>query len=259
MRSEPLLAGAISRDRIIIASCIVLITLLAWAHLFQLDRQMTSADAMAQMGMAVSASWTARDFLLTFAMWSVMMIGMMLPTALPVLLLFAQMRSAREHARSWRSAAMFGSGYAIVWIGFSGLAAALQLLLHEAALLSSGMVLRSSLVSGAILIAAGVYQLTPAKARCLTKCQSPLGFLLANWREGARGALELGLRHGLYCLGCCWALMCVLFAVGVMNLAWVAVLTAFILIEKFGPAGVRLARLSGVVIAALGIFTAMRS
>ena len=259
MRSEPILAGAISRDRIIIASCIVLITLLAWTHLFQLDRQMSSADAMAQMGMAVSASWTARDFLLTFAMWSVMMIGMMLPTALPVLLLFARMRAGREHTRAPVSTAMFGLGYAIVWIGFSALAATLQLLLHEAALLSSAMVLRSSLVSGAVLIAAGIYQLTPAKSKCLTKCQSPLGFLLANWREGARGALELGTRHGLYCLGCCWALMCVLFVVGVMNLAWVAALTAFILIEKFGPAGVRLARVSGVMIVALGIFTAMRS
>jgi predicted metal-binding membrane protein len=146
-----------------------------------------------------------------------------------------------------------------VWIGFSILAAMLQWSLHQAGLLSPGMAVTSSRAAGFILIAAGAYQLTPAKSKCLTKCQSPLGFLLSNWREGPTGALQLGIRHGIYCLGCCWALMCVLFVVGVMNLAWVAVLAAFILIEKSGITGLRIARAGGAVIIAAGVITAMRS
>ena len=146
-----------------------------------------------------------------------------------------------------------------VWIGFSILAAMLQWLLHQAGALSPGMAVTSSRAAGLILIAAGAYQLTPAKSKCLTKCQSPLGFLMSNWREGATGALQLGVRHGIYCLGCCWALMCVLFVVGVMNLAWVAVLAAFIFIEKSGLTGLRLARVSGAIIIVAGVITAMRS
>jgi len=146
----------------------------------------------------------------------------------------------------------FGLGYLAVWTGFSACAAIAQEALHRAALLSGGMAASSPRVAGAILIAAGAYQLTPFKGACLTWCRSPLGFLMSNWRDGALGAFRMGLSHGLYCLGCCWALMCVLFAVGVMNLLWVAGLTALVLLEKVGPLGAVAARVTGVIMIAVG-------
>lgn len=252
MRSESFVAGKLSRDRVVIASCILLLTLLAWVYLFRLDHEMSVMESMARMGMPMDMPWTTRDFLLTFAMWSVMMVGMMAPTAMPVLLLFAQMR--KDHKQPL-AATVFGLGHVTIWIGFSAIAASLQWALHRVTLLSSGMVVTSPYIAGIILIGAGIYQLTPVKAKCLTKCQSPLGFLMSNWREGSRGAFVLGTRHGAYCLGCCWALMLVLFVVGVMNLAWVAVLTVFIFIEKFGPRGLRLARIAGVVIILAGVLS----
>jgi predicted metal-binding membrane protein len=140
-----------------------------------------------------------------------------------------------------------------IWLGFSAAAALAQSALHQAALLSPAMTILSARVSGAILIGAGAYQLTPAKSACLRHCQSPLGFLMSNWRDGARGAVWMGSRHGLYCLGCCWAAMGVLFVVGVMNLAWVGLLTVFILLERFGRAGMLAARSGGIVMVAAGV------
>ena len=120
------------------------------------------------------------------------------------------------------------------------------------------MAASSRWLAGAILIGAGAYQLTPLKGACLTQCRSPLGFLMGHWRSGASGALRMGLRHGVDCLGCCWALMCVLFAVGVMNLLWVAALTGFVLVEKVGPRGVLASRLAGVAAAAAGLLLLAR-
>jgi predicted metal-binding membrane protein len=133
------------------------------------------------------------------------------------------------------------------------LAAIAQWALHEAAMLSPAMAASSARLAGAILIVAGAYQLSPYKGACLTHCRSPLGFLMTEWRDGTVGALRMGLRHGAYCLGCCWALMCVLFAVGVMNLAWVAVLTVIVLLEKIGPAGMAVARTAGIALILFGI------
>lgn len=251
-------AARVRRDRVLIASCILLVTALAWAYLVYLDQRMSSSvesgAAMARMGMVMDAPWRTWDVFLTFLMWSVMMVGMMTATAAPVLLLFAQMQSQRAQRGGPSSVLLFGLGYLTIWLGFSMIATLAQWALHEGALLSPAMAASSSVLGGVILIAAGAYQLTPMKVACLTQCQSPLGFLMSNWRDGAIGAVLMGLRHGRYCLGCCWALMCVLFAVGVMNLAWVAALTAFILLEKAGPIGVHLARAGGVVLIAFGIF-----
>jgi predicted metal-binding membrane protein len=144
-------------------------------------------------------------------------------------------------------------GYIIVWIAFSAFAALAQWALHERAILSMSMATTSKGLAGSILILAGAYQLTPFKSACLRQCRTPLGFIMTNWREGDRGALVMGLKHGLYCLGCCWALMLVLFVVGVMNLVWVAALAAFILIEKFGRGAALIARIGGVVTIAAGI------
>ncbi len=208
---------------------------------------------MAQMGMIMDAPWDASDVLFTTVMWAVMMVGMMSATAAPVLLLFAEMQSRRAQRGVPLAVLLFALGYITLWLGFSVCAALTQWALHEGALLSSTLAAASPRLGGAILIAAGAYQLTPAKGACLRHCQSPLGFLLANWREGARGALQMGLRHGSFCLGCCWALMCVLFAVGVMNLVWVGALTAFILLEQTGRIGARVARVGGLVMIASGI------
>lgn len=197
--------------------------------------------------------WTAADLFFTFVMWTVMMVGMMAGAALPVLLLFGAARAGRGERGVPLAVLMFGLGYITVWVGFSACAALAQWALHQAALLSQAMSASSPRLSGVILIAAGTYQLTPLKGACLTQCRSPLGFLMTNWCDGNSGALRMGVRHGAYCLGCCWALMCVLFVVGVMNLAWVAALSVFVLLEKIGPAGAVVARVAGVLMIAVGL------
>jgi predicted metal-binding membrane protein len=252
-----------SRDRAIIAGCIVLITALAWAYLVHLNRHMTvpieGDTMMAGMGMVVNQPWGAGDLLLTFVMWAVMMVGMMAVPALPVLILFAGLQTQRVDRGVVPAVPSFGLGYLVVWLGFCAIATVAQWALHDGALLSSTMATSSTPLAGLILITAGAYQLTPLKTGCLIRCQSPLGFLMSNWRDGPVGAFRMGFRHGLFCLGCCWALMAVLFVVGVMNLAWVGVLTLFILAEKIGPAGARVARAGGAVLIALGAVLLSRS
>ena len=257
MISSPSYTGVLSRrDRAVIASCLVLITVLAWSYLVYLDRQMSAAMAhdrmMAEMGMTMDMPWHAADVVFTFAMWAVMMVGMMTASAAPVLLLFAAIHRGRGGQRPTRVVLAFGAGYLLVWTAFSAGAALAQWGLHQAAMLSSAMTTSSARLSGAILVAAGLYQLTPFKGACLTHCRSPLGFLMSHWRDGPAGALRMGIDHGTYCLGCCWALMCVLFVVGVMNLVWVAAIAIFVLVEKTGPAGTVVARAAGVAMVVAG-------
>jgi len=197
--------------------------------------------------------WGAREVFLAFVMWAVMMVGMMTAPAAPVLLLYARTQSSRDRTGVPGAVLLFGLGYITVWLGFSACAAMMQWALHQGALLSPAMSASSRYLAGAILIAAGAYQLTPLKRACLTQCQSPLGFLMGHWRTGKSGSFWMGLRHGAYCLGCCWALMLVLFAVGVMNLAWVAVLAGFILVEKIGPPGALVSRIGGAIMIAFGV------
>jgi predicted metal-binding membrane protein len=255
-RSPSTVPAPSRRDRALIASCIVLVTALAWAYLTHLNRHRASPSEgdtmMAAMGMVTKQPWGAGDLLLTFMMWAVMMVGMMAVPALPVLLLFAGMHAQRAHRGVVPAVPSFGLGYLVVWLAFSACATAAQWALHEGALLSSTMATSSTAVAGVILIAAGTYQLTPLKTGCLARCQSPLGFLMSNWRDGSSGAFVMGFRHGIFCLGCCWALMAVLFVVGVMNLAWVGVLTLFILAEKIGLIGTRVSRAGGAVLIVLG-------
>jgi len=216
-------------------------TALAWAYLIHLDHQMPFAmehDGMtAATGTTSHTPWSAADFLFTFVMWAVMMAGMMTPAAAPVLILFAVVRRGRAEPNASPATLIFGLGYLAVWTGFSGVAAFTQWMLHEAAMVSTRMAASSSYLAAAILIGVGIYELTPLKSRCLTHCRSPLAFLLANWKTGKLGAFQMGIRHGIYCLGCCWALMCVLFVVGAMNLVWIAALTVYVLIQRVGPAG----------------------
>jgi predicted metal-binding membrane protein len=248
------------RDRILVACCVIVLTALAWAGLVHFAQQMMPAmtpdTSMADM--AMPEPWSASEFGLLFAMWTVMMVGMMTPAATPVLLLFAgaQIRRDPRHARI--AVAMFALGYAIVWITFSACAALAQWMLHASMTLSPQMAVSSARAGAVVLCAAGAYQLLPIKRACLVRCRSPLGFLMTRWRDGARGALGMGLRHGAWCVGCCWALMAVLFVVGVMNLAFVAALAVFVLLEKTGPAGVAVARIGGALLIAAGVLMLVR-
>jgi predicted metal-binding membrane protein len=256
---DPTTVAAIPRrDRVLIFSCLTAITALAWAYLIRLDRQMSEAmeydTAMAAMGMSMDASWTTSDVWFAFLMWLVMMVGMMTAAAAPVLLLFAATAAGRQQRGIPVSTLTFGLGYFVLWAGFSASAALAQWGLHQAAMLSPAMSMSSPVLGGAILVAAGVYQLMPVKGACLAHCRSPLGFLMSHWRDGVIGSFEMGVRHGAYCLGCCWALMCVLFVVGVMNLVWVAALSGFVLLEKIGPAGTIVARVAGAAMVLVGVF-----
>jgi len=259
-RSSRIAALIPRRDLIVGVGCILGVCALAWAYLVRVQHQMSSAEsatAMARMGMVMNAPWHAPDVVFTFTMWAVMMVGMMTPAAAPMLLLVAATDRRREEPGAPITALLFGFGYITVWLGFSACATLAQWGLHNAALLSEPMAVASPRLAGALLIAAGAYQLTPVKAASLEHCQTPLGFLMSHWRNGPAGAFRMGLHHGIYCLGCCWALMCVLFAVGVMNLAWVGALTVFILLERIGRNGRRVAQLGGVMMVALGILRAL--
>ncbi|HEX8945116.1 MAG TPA: DUF2182 domain-containing protein [Gemmatimonadaceae bacterium] len=230
------------RDHIVIAACVVLITALAWAYLLHIHGAMSM-----DMGMP----WTPTDVFFAFVMWSVMMVGMMTTSATPVLLLFASSQARRPHGGVPWATPLFGLGYLAIWVGFSACAALAQWITRDVALHWPSA--SSARVGGAVLVAVGLYQWTPLKRTCLTRCRSPLGFFLSSWREGRFGAFQMGLHHGVNCLGCCWALMAVLFVVGVMNLAWVAALTVFVLLEKIGPGVSGTARLGGVILIVAGI------
>lgn len=245
------------RERILILGCVAAVVTLSWAFLFYLEHQMLSArqheKMMMEMGMSMAAPWTTAEALFTFAMWVVMMVGMMAGSAMPVLLLFAGAHAGRGGGKTAFIVLMFALGYLAVWVGFSACATLAQWALHHTGMLSPELAASSPQVGGAVLCAAGLYQLTPAKRACLTHCRSPLGFLMTHWRDGTTGALQMGMRHGAYCLGCCWALMGVLFVVGVMNLVWVAALALFVFLEKIGPAGAVLARAAGAAMTAGGV------
>ncbi len=233
----------------------MLVSALGWAYLLYDARRMASMD-MGMGEMSGLRPWHAADLLLLYAMWAIMMVGMMVPSASPAVLLFARVsRRRREAHRPYAPTGAFLLGYVAAWSGFSLVATAVQAGLHAAALLSATMVSTSPLLGGTILVASGVFQWTPLKDRCLVHCRAPHAFLAAHWWEGTAGALRMGLRHGLYCVGCCWVLMALLFVTGVMNLLWVAVITAFVLLEKVAPrrASPWVTRGSGAALVAWGL------
>lgn len=245
------------RERVIILLAVTGVTALSWLYLLQLGRSMPD---MAGMAMPMSPRWTPAVFALTFAMWAVMMVGMMLPSAAPMILTFAALnrRKARALERLVPTL-LFASGYLLVWGGFSLFAALLQWALDRQALLSPTLTTTNALLGGALFLLAGVYQLTPLKQACLRHCRSPFAFLFNRWRDGWNGALRMGIEHGAYCLGCCWLLMALLFVVGVMNLLWVAAITLFVFGEKLLRGGEWIARISGVAMAGYGIWLVIQA
>lgn len=244
----------LSRQSALLVLLLSVLTLVAWVFLLGLARRMAAPGGMLEMAMAgMPMPWTFRDALLMFAMWSIMMVGMMLPSATPMFLLYQHTLHQRLPADQRNLALLlFCGAYLLVWGGFSLAATLLQWLLDQRALLSLEMRSQKPWLGAAFLLGAGIYQLLPAKRACLRHCQSPLQFLLAYWRPGPSGAWRMGLAHGLYCLGCCWALMGVLFVVGLMNLLWVALIGAYVLLEKYLPGGAWLSRMSGLMLVLWG-------
>jgi len=226
---------------------------LTWLDLSPRAGEMAMHQAMG-MAMPSQAPWDLGNLGATAVMWGVMMVAMMLPSATPLLVLFARSQRPRMGpAEGSLRTGLLAAGYLVVWLGWSGLAAMLEWGLHASLLLSPRAALTSALAGGALLVLAGLYQITPWKYACLTRCQSPLGFMLAHWQEGRGGAFRMGSAHGVYCVGCCWALMALLFVGGVMSLTWIAALAVFVLLEKVVP-GRTVAYASGGALVAWGLY-----
>ncbi len=251
MRGDSALEAIMKRDRVVVLTGLAGATTVAWIYLG------VAAVGMAEMpaAMAQMKPWGAADLSLMFLMWAVMMAGMMVPTAAPMILLFALVhRKSRADGGPFIPAGVFALGYVLVWTAFSLIAAALQWRLNAAALLSPMIVSTSAVLGGVLFLAAGAYEWTPLKHACLKHWRSPFQFIMHRRRAGTAGALRMGLEHGAYCLGCCWVLMGLLFVGGVMNLLWVAAISVFVLAEKAAPRGDWAARLSGAAMAAAGVF-----
>lgn len=252
----------LQRDRALVVAALAALTVLSWIYLVILAKDMAQGDmglmGMGDLGGALGgafggamggdlAHWSLTTFILMLVMWWVMMVGMMVPSAAPMILLFATItRKGAAGENPGRRIALFTATYLLVWGGFSLLATLAQWALTETALLSPMMVGTSRGLTIGLLGACGAYQLSPLKQACLGKCRSPLSFLMTRWRPGDLGALKMGLSHGAYCLGCCWLLMALLFIGGVMNLFWVAGIAVLVLGEKILPRGDFIGRLGGV-------------
>lgn len=261
------------RERLIIAACLAVMAALAWLYLLESERTMSSMrlsgmdmpgmdmSSMPGMTMTMTATqpWSAASVFLLFLMWAVMMVAMMLPSASPMVFAFLGLNERRQAVpgpaagRTLVPVGIFVLGYLAIWTAYSALAALAQWQLHRLALLSPAMAATSPYLSGGLLIAAGLFQWTPLKRACLKGCRSPLTFLMTGWREGKGGAFLMGLRHGSYCVGCCWVLMALLFVAGVMNLLWVALIALFVTAEKLAPRGALIGTIAGMVMIVSGI------
>ena len=232
MSSAPDLTSRLLRhDRLLVAGGLVLLIALSWAYLA------TGAGLAGAMAMEGMAPPPLRALVL---MWWIMMAAMMLPSAAPTVMLYARVRAQRgpaEIAAPW----MFVLGYLLIWLAFSVIAAAIQ-----KAVAGPAMAIVDPHAAGVLLMAVGIYQLTPFKSACLRQCQSPAAFLSRHWRAGTVGALRLGVLHGAYCVGCCWLLMALLFVGGVMNFAWIAAIAVIVGLEKLAPQGEWLGRTVGI-------------
>jgi predicted metal-binding membrane protein len=269
------LGAARRRDRAIVIAALATISVLAWAYTLWRAAQMIQMDmtdmpgmggmsAMGGVGAAAEPAfrpWGVADFAFVFIMWAVMMAGMMTPSVSPMVLLYAAVgRKAAEGGRPLAATGWFLAGYLAVWVAFSIAATGAQWLLTRLALLNPMMESTSAILGGVILIAAGLYQWSPLKELCLKHCQSPLGFLMSHggFRPEPAGAMRLGAEHGFYCVGCCWALMALLFVGGVMNVLWIAGLAILVLLEKVVPTGRLIPRLAGTALVAAGLFLLSR-
>ncbi len=261
------------RDRVIVIAGLIIIAALAWYYVMTGAGTGMSVRAMTRFaispgafagGMATPVEWTFTYWAVMAAMWWVMMVAMMVPSAAPMILLYA--RATRHAQKSGGMAegvvptAAFAGGYLIAWFGFSVLATVLQFALEQLGLVHSMMMWSlDPWLSAGVLLAAGIYQITPYKQACLKHCRSPAHFLSTRWRPGQIGAMRMGLEHGAFCIGCCWALMALLFVGGIMNLLWIAGLAIFVLVEKIVPRGEWVARAAGLACIAAAIWICLRA
>ena len=254
MSESSTLETLVKRDRAVVLAGLAGVTGLAWAYLFITAAEMGGPmDAGAMAAAMQIKPWTGLDFLLMFLMWAVMMVAMMLPSAAPMILLFAAIsRKQAAQGRTFAPVGVFVAGYLAVWSAFSLGATLLQWGLEQAALLSPMMVGTSPLLGGGLLVVAGLYQWSPLKQACLRHCRSPIHFIVHHRREGPGGAFVMGLEHGAFCVGCCWLLMGLLLVGGVMNLLWVAAIAVFVLLEKVLPFGARGGRVTGALLVLAG-------
>jgi len=273
--SDTPLEAILRKDRAIVLAALASLSAIACAYILWLSQDMTTTPSLSSasgsggmpnmqgsdmpgMDMGpISKAWHSIDFAFALVMWAVMMVGMMTPSVAPMVLLYAGVgRKARATGGVFSSSAWFFIGYLLVWMGFSIAATCAQWLLTTLALLSPTMTTTSTVLSGLMLLLAGLYQWTPLKEVCLRQCQSPIAFLSKNggFQSDPFGAAGVGIKHGLYCLGCCWALMALLFVGGVMNVLWIAAIAILILLEKVIPLGRLVPRTSGVAMAVAGIW-----
>jgi len=280
MQPSSVLESVLERDRTLVISGLVIVIVLSWIYIlmgagmgmtaFEMtttalpgassSMHMVGQDSgvsapkgvggamqMAHAAMLQPAVWTPSYAVLMFFMWWVMMVAMMLPSAAPMILLFARIqRGQKDKGAPFIPTSIFTMGYLVTWSVFSMLAAGAQWGLERVGLLSAMMTLTSGLFAGMVLLVAGIYQLTPLKHACLRYCRSPLQFVMQHWRNGSFGAFRMGIDHGAFCLACCWFLMALLFVGGVMNLYWIVGLAIFVLLEKTIPAGHWFGSITGI-------------
>src|ERR1700724_659491 len=263
--TDSVLETVLRRDRLLVAGALGVIAALAWTYVLSLaaDMDMGAMDMtgfrMVPAGMGImapaSAPWQAVEFVYVFAMWAVMMVGMMTPSAAPMILIYARVgRQASARGKPFAATGWFATGYLLAWVGFALVATAAQWALDRTALLDPKMASASQVFGGIVLIAAGVYQWTPLKDICLAHCQSPLLFIQrqGGFHRDPLGSLLLGLRHGAYCVGCCWVLMALFFVGGVLDVLWIAPISPFVLIQKIAPVGRLISRIAGAGFVAAG-------
>jgi len=270
MRETTFVESVLRRDRLIVAGGLAIIFLLSWGWVLSgAGTGMPAAGTTTWRFPPVSnvgglpMDWALAYWIIMLAMWWIMMIAMMVPSAAPMVLLYARVSRHNQSTGGIESAlvptAVFVAGYLVVWLGFSIAATALQWAFGRLGLVGAvGMSSTDKWLTAALLFGAGLYQFSPLKHACLTQCRSPVEFISSNWRKGRLGALVMGLRHGLYCIGCCWILMALLFVGGIMNLVWIAALAILVLFEKLAPFGRMTARVSGLALIAGSVAVLVR-
>ena len=243
--------GSLSiRNRLVVTVSMTGIVVLAWVYLIHASGSMDMSSAVRPH----PQPWAASEFLFVFLMWAIMMVGMMVPSAMPATMIYAAVvRKATQEHTILAPTAMFVAGYVLMWTFFSMGATTAQWALDRSALLSPMMVTTNPTLGAIVLMAAGLYQLTPLKQSCLARCRSPVQFISERWHPGNNGALRMGIEYGAFCLGCCWLLMALLFVGGVMNLLWVAVIALFVLLEKLVPQGAGAGRVAGAALILAGL------
>jgi predicted metal-binding membrane protein len=246
----------LKKDRLIIMGGLLVLCIIAWLYIIYLYREMAVMNMDAFLfAMPMTPTWSMVDFSLIFLMWFVMMIAMMTPSVTPLILIFAMVNRQKRETRSpFAPTGYLLCGYFLIWAGFSFLATLLQWFLQRISLLNPEMVTTNKILGGIILVAAGIFQFTGLKQRCLNNCRTPIDFINLNWKAGRKGAFRMGIEHGISCLICCWALMILLFVSGIMNLLWIVLIALFVLLERALPKLKWISLVAGALLIAYGAF-----